>query len=55
MDGGPPSWDNPATLVTLDAKRRLGRGEDWLTVVEQCPVPIDDLPRRRRQYFRPRR
>ena len=33
--------------------RRLAPGEDWLAVVEQCPVPIDDLPRRRRQYFRP--
>jgi hypothetical protein len=34
--------------------RRLARGEDWLAVVEQCPVPMDDLPSRRRQYFRSR-
>ena len=34
--------------------RRLSRDEDWLTVVEQCPVPMDNLPRRRREYFRPR-
>ena len=32
--------------------RRLGKGEDWLAVLEQCPVPMDDLPPRRRGYFK---
>jgi hypothetical protein len=32
--------------------RRLSRGEDWLTVLEECPVPMDDLPPRRRETFR---
>ena len=32
--------------------RRLGKGEDWLAVLEQCPVPMDDLPPRRRVYFK---
>jgi hypothetical protein len=34
--------------------RRLSRGADWLAVLEACPVPMDDLPRRRRERFRPR-
>jgi hypothetical protein len=34
--------------------RRLGKGEDWLEVLEQCPVPMDDLPPRRRVYFKSR-
>ena len=34
--------------------RRLGKGEDWLEVLGQCPVPMDDLPRRRRVYFKSR-
>lgn len=32
--------------------RRMARRADWLAVLEQCPVPMDDLPRRRRQSFR---
>jgi len=32
--------------------RRLGRGEDWLAVLAECPVPMDDLPPRRRVYFK---
>jgi bifunctional DNA-binding transcriptional regulator/antitoxin component of YhaV-PrlF toxin-antitoxin module len=32
--------------------RRLARGVDWLEVLEQCPVPMDDLPPRRRESFR---
>lgn len=32
--------------------RRLARDEDWLTVLKQCPVPMDDLPPRRREFFR---
>jgi hypothetical protein len=34
--------------------RRLSRGTDWLAVLEACPVSMDDLPRRRREPFRPR-
>ncbi|NJL26719.1 MAG: hypothetical protein HC897_02020 [Thermoanaerobaculia bacterium] len=32
--------------------RRLAKGEDWLAVLEQCPVPMDDLPPRHREPFR---
>lgn len=32
--------------------RRLPQGEDWLTVLEDCPVPMDDLPPRRAETFR---
>jgi hypothetical protein len=29
--------------------RRLPDSEDWLEVLAQCPVPIDDVPPRRRE------
>jgi hypothetical protein len=32
--------------------RRLNHDEDWLDVLAACPVPMDDLPRRRREVFR---
>jgi bifunctional DNA-binding transcriptional regulator/antitoxin component of YhaV-PrlF toxin-antitoxin module len=32
--------------------RRLSRNPNWLAVLEECPVPMDDLPPRRRQTFR---
>jgi hypothetical protein len=32
--------------------RRLSRNADWLAVLEECPVPMDDLPPRRRESFR---
>jgi hypothetical protein len=32
--------------------RRLARKGDWLAILQQCPVPMDDLPRRRRGLFR---
>lgn len=32
--------------------RRINKSVDWLAVLEQCPVPMDDLPPRRREYFR---
>lgn len=44
--------------VTIDADddaivfRRISRDTDWLSVLEQCPVPMDDLPPRGREYFR---
>ncbi len=32
--------------------RRIARGADWFEVLEACPVPMDDLPPRRRETFR---
>jgi hypothetical protein len=34
--------------------RRITSKPDWLKVLQSCPVPMDDLPRRRREYFRSR-
>ena len=35
--------------------RRLGAKHDWLTVMKECPLPIDDLPARRREFPRRRK
>lgn len=35
--------------------RRLGSNEDWLTVLKECPVSMDDVPPRRREAARRRR
>lgn len=32
--------------------RRLAGKEDWLAVLKECPVNIDDVPRRRREPAR---
>jgi hypothetical protein len=32
--------------------RRVAVKPDWLEVLKQCPVPMDDLPPRRREFFR---
>jgi hypothetical protein len=32
--------------------RRLSRNANWVAVLEDCPVPMDDLPPRRREIFR---
>ena len=46
--------------ATFDAEddtvilHRVKGKKDWLTVLEACPVPMDDLPPRRREYFRPK-
>ena len=32
--------------------RRLSRKANWVAVLEDCPVPMDELPRRRREVFR---
>ena len=29
--------------------RRLPDRENWLAVLAECPVPMDDIPRRRRE------
>lgn len=34
--------------------RRLEARGDWLELLAACPVPMDDLPLRRRTPFRPR-
>ncbi len=53
-----PLQPGDAFVVEFDAEedavvfRRLARDEDWLAVLEQCPVPMDDLPPRRRTAFR---
>lgn len=35
--------------------RRLPDGEDWLEVLAACPVPMDDIPPRRRELPKKRR
>ena len=30
--------------------RRIAVKKDWLAVLKQCPVPMDDLPVRRREF-----
>jgi hypothetical protein len=45
-------------LVDFDAEedalvyRRIASETDWLQVLKECPVPMQDLPQRRREYFR---
>jgi hypothetical protein len=40
------SFDPDEDVVIL---RRVKRKSNWLKVWKQCPVPMDDLPRRSRQ------
>jgi len=40
------SFDAEDDIVLL---RRLKRKPNWLEVWKQCPVPMDDLPARRRE------
>ena len=35
--------------------RRIGAKADWLTVIKECPVPMDDVPPRRRELARHRK
>jgi hypothetical protein len=35
--------------------RRLAGKEDWLAVLKQCPVSMDDIPSRRRETARRRK
>ena len=45
-------------MVDFDAEedtlvyRRIASHPDWLEVLKSCPVPMDDLRPRRREYFR---
>ena len=34
--------------------RRVSRGRDWLETMKKCPVPMDDLPTRSREVFKPK-
>jgi bifunctional DNA-binding transcriptional regulator/antitoxin component of YhaV-PrlF toxin-antitoxin module len=34
--------------------RRINRDADWLAVLKECPVSMDNLPPRQRGYFRSR-
>jgi hypothetical protein len=43
------SFDPEEDVVIL---RRVKRKLNWLDVWKQCPVPMDDLPRRSRQMPR---
>ena len=53
-----PAKPGDAFEVDFDAEadaivfRRLARAANWLAVLEECPVPMDDLPPRRRERFR---
>ena len=38
--------------LCIDYFRRVKRGRSWLDVLKACPVPMDDLPPRRREYFK---
>ena len=40
------SFDAEDDVVIL---RRIAAKSDWLTVLKACPVPMDDLPPRRRE------
>jgi hypothetical protein len=35
--------------------RRIAGKEDWLTVLRECPVSMDDVPPRRREFARRRK
>jgi hypothetical protein len=32
--------------------RRIAKKTDWLNVLKGCPVKMDDLPLRRREYLK---
>jgi bifunctional DNA-binding transcriptional regulator/antitoxin component of YhaV-PrlF toxin-antitoxin module len=34
--------------------RRISKRKNWLEVLKSCPVPMDDLPPRSREYFKPK-
>jgi bifunctional DNA-binding transcriptional regulator/antitoxin component of YhaV-PrlF toxin-antitoxin module len=55
-----PASPGDAFEVTFDADedafvfRRVATKGDWLSVMKECPVPMDDLPPRRREFPRRR-
>jgi hypothetical protein len=46
------SFDEEEDVILF---RRVKRGKSWLAVLKACPVPMDDLPRRSREYPRKRK
>jgi DNA-binding transcriptional regulator/RsmH inhibitor MraZ len=52
-----PAKPGDRFLVDFDAEedllmcRRIAPELNWLKVLKNCPVPMDDLPSRRREYF----
>ena len=56
--GVAPARPGDHFLVDFDAEedalvyRRVSSNPDWLKVLRACPSPMDDLPPRRREYFR---
>jgi len=56
-----PASPGDAFEARFDAKeneivfRRIAGAGDWLAVLSECPVSMDDLPRRRRETARRRR
>jgi hypothetical protein len=51
-----PAAPGDAFDATFDAEedaivfRRVKGGKSWLAVMKACPVPMDDLPPRSREY-----
>lgn len=51
-----PARPGDAFIAEFDADedmlvfRRVARSGDWLEVLKACPVAMDDLPSRRREY-----
>jgi hypothetical protein len=41
------SFDSEEDAIVF---RRVKRGKSWLKVLKACPVPMDDLPARSREY-----
>ena len=54
---GPGSAFYARFVVEEDAIvfRRFERGRSWLDFLKACPVPMDDLPARSREYPRKRK
>ena len=55
-----PASPGDAFVVTFDADedtfvfRRISANSDWLEVLKECPVAMDDLPPRRSEFPRHR-
>lgn len=56
-----PAWPGDVFEARFDAEeneivfRRIAGASDWLAVLSECPVSMDDLPRRRRARAKRRR
>ena len=47
--------ENLLSRITVDPEICHPAQEDWLKVLAECPVPMDDIPRRRRELPKKRR